>query len=63
MTQDYQELLEKLRTNEIQDLLIKADEFMTFQPYFMNYSHKKNIVGKALRGGDILYHYDDGSQK
>lgn len=63
MSKDYQALLEKLRTNELQEVLIKSSEFMSFQSHLLNYSHKKNIVGKALRGGDILYHYDNGSSK
>ena len=62
MTQDYLALLEQLRTKKRAELLIKSAEFMQFQPYLMNYSHKKNIVGQAMRGGDILYHYADESK-
>lgn len=62
MEKDYTALLDQLRKNEIAELLIKADEFMAFQHHLLNYSHKKSIVGKALRKGDVLYHYDDGSQ-
>ena len=51
MEKDYTALLDELREGTLDKLEINTEEFMDFQKAFMNYSHRKNIVGTAKRGG------------
>lgn len=54
---NYQELLLQLENAEIDELKITPDEFMTFQPIYMNYEKRKRVVGKAGHDGVITYRY------
>ncbi|KRL00252.1 hypothetical protein [Liquorilactobacillus capillatus] len=55
MEKNYQELLEQLVNGQVESLVITPKEFMDFQAAFMNFQHRKSIVGNAQRGGDIIY--------
>lgn len=55
-------LLKQLRAGEIEELQITTAEFMDFQKVLMEYSHRKKVVGTALRGGGVVYHYENGNE-
>ncbi|GAJ27306.1 hypothetical protein JCM15457_2282 [Liquorilactobacillus sucicola DSM 21376 = JCM 15457] len=59
MEKNYQELLEQLMDEKIESLEITPKEFMVFQEIFMNFQHRKSIVGTAQRGGSIIYKRED----
>ena len=63
-TDDYQAQLEQLRNGEIEELIIKPDQFMAFQKVFQAYPYRSQIEGDAKRGGEIHYHVvaGDGDQ-
>lgn len=55
---DYLQLLNQLKDGSIDELKIKADEFQTFQPVFMDFAERKQVIGTANRGGEITYHFE-----
>ncbi len=73
MAEDYQKILDDLRTGKLKEYDVEMDHgklkeydvemdhFMEFQHVLMNYQYKKSIVGEAKRGGGAVYHFDDGS--
>lgn len=61
MKEDYQQILEDLRTGKIKEYEVDMDHFMDFQKVLMNYQYKKSVIGEAKRGGGAVYHFDDGS--
>ena len=61
MAEDYQKILDDLRTGKLKEYDVEMDHFMEFQHVLMNYQYKKSIVGEAKRGGGPVYHFDDGS--
>ncbi|GAW63569.1 hypothetical protein FC65_GL000982 [Ligilactobacillus acidipiscis DSM 15836] len=62
MSKDYQQMLEQIRSGELEEFEINTDEFMDFQKVLMEYSHRKKVVGSAKRGGGAVYHYDHTSE-
>jgi len=62
--QDYNQLLEKLESGEIEKIEVKPESFMAFQTAYMNFDHRKRVVGSATEGGVITYVYErDDKQK
>ena len=61
MEENYQQILEDLRTGKIKEYEVDMDHFMDFQTVLMNYQYKKSVIGEAKRGGGAVYHFDDGS--
>ncbi|GAA2967224.1 hypothetical protein [Lentilactobacillus parakefiri] len=62
--QDYQQQLEKLESGEIDKIEVKPESFMAFQTAYMNFDHRKRVIGSATEGGVITYVYDrDDKQK
>lgn len=61
MAEDYQKILDDLRTGKLKEYDVEMDHFMEFQHVLMNYQYKKSIVGEAKRGGGAVYHFDDGN--
>lgn len=57
MTKNYTQLLEDLKDGKIDKLEITTEEFMDFQREYMNFGHRKNVVGTAKRNGGAIYHY------
>ncbi|MFK5676806.1 MULTISPECIES: hypothetical protein [unclassified Ligilactobacillus] len=55
---DYKNLLEQLRQGAVSELTVTSEEFMDFQPVLMKYRYRKSIVGKAQKGGAVVYHFD-----
>lgn len=58
METDYVEQMNKLRSGELKELVVKPEDFMRFRDAWTNYPGRKGIVGVAHRGGTIVYHYD-----
>lgn len=59
--ENYQQILDDLRTGKLETYDVDLDHFMDFQQVLMNYQYKKSIVGEAKRGGGAVYRFDDGS--
>lgn len=56
MADDYVALMDQLRDGSLAELRVKPDRFMAFRAAWNNYPERKEIVGTAERGGDIVYH-------
>ena len=52
--QDYSQLLAKLESGEIDKIEVKPESFMQFQTAYMNFDHRKRVIGSATEGGVIL---------
>ncbi|KRL37139.1 hypothetical protein [Liquorilactobacillus uvarum] len=63
MQKNYQELLEQLMNGQIESFEITPKEFMDFQDIFMDFQHRKNVVGSAQRGGNVIYKREDKHTK
>lgn len=58
-TEDYyQEQLEKLHSGELDEIVIRPDQFMVFQRAYREYPNHNQIVGSAKHGGEIHYHLE-----
>ncbi len=60
---DYAQLLEKLESGEIDKLEVKPETFMQFQTAYMNFDHRKRVIGSATEGGLITYVYEHDDKK
>jgi hypothetical protein len=54
---DYVALMDDLRAGKIDEIAITPADFMAFRDAWTNYPERKEIVGTAKRGGNIIYHY------
>ena len=61
MATNYVELMDKLRAGEIEEIDISPANFMAFRDAWTNYPERKEIVGTAKRGGNIIYHYESAN--
>lgn len=53
---DFQSQLDQLHAGEIDEVVIKPDQFMDFQKVFQGYQYRSQIEGDAKHGGEIHYH-------
>ncbi len=51
-------MMEQLKDGELDEFVVKPDEFMDFYPAFTKFEFRKRIVGKADKLGILTYHYD-----
>lgn len=51
------EILEKLKSGELEEYLVPKSEFLTFRQVLVKREDFKYYRGIAKRGGDILYQY------
>jgi hypothetical protein len=51
--------IEALRKQEISELKIKKEDFLSFRNILVKQEDFKHFRGIAQRGGDILYHYSE----
>ncbi|WP_057893483.1 hypothetical protein [Lacticaseibacillus brantae] len=63
MTQDYGQLLDQLRSGEIDEITVAPEDFMAFRAVWTNYPARKEIVGTAKRHGEIIYHYQSNETR
>lgn len=54
---DYQKLINELLADPQKEILIKHDQFLPFHQAWLANPHHGEIVGKALKEGNIIYHY------
>ncbi|KRK86812.1 hypothetical protein [Lentilactobacillus sunkii] len=59
---DYNQLLNKLESGEIDKIEVKPESFMQFQTAYMNFDHRKRVIGSATEGGVITYVYERDDQ-
>ncbi|WP_078391405.1 hypothetical protein [Shouchella patagoniensis] len=55
-----QELLDSLRSGELESVTIKKEEFPVFRSIFTNQEDIKNFRGTAKHYGSIVYTYEPG---
>lgn len=55
---DYTKMMEQLKDGELDEFVVKPDEFMSFYPAYMNFEFRKRVIGKADKLGILTYHYD-----
>ncbi len=51
------DLIEKLRKGEIQEFLIKKEDFLTFREVLVSQEDFKHFKGIAQHGGNVIYQY------
>ncbi len=51
-------MMEQLKDGELDEFVVKPDEFMSFYPAYMNFEFRKRVIGKADKLGILTYHYD-----
>ncbi len=51
------EILEKLKSGELEEYLVSKDEFFSFRQVLVKREDFKHYRGIAKRGGDVLYQY------
>lgn len=50
-------LLDRLKHGEIEELIVKKEDFLSFQQVLTKRDDFKHFHGIALKGGDIRYEY------
>ncbi|NSL50627.1 hypothetical protein [Calidifontibacillus erzurumensis] len=53
----FKEMIDKLRKNELDHLLVTKQEFLVFREVLMEQKDKEKIVGEAKKGGQIIYRF------
>ncbi|BDR58853.1 hypothetical protein [Xylocopilactobacillus apicola] len=54
---NYRDLIAQMMNDPKKEILIKHQDFKDFHEVWLKEPHRDEIVGKALKGGDIIYHY------
>ena len=52
---DYEEMLEQLRSGELEEFVLEAKDFKEFYEVWRNYPYQNAISGVAARGGGVTY--------
>ncbi|BDR56762.1 hypothetical protein [Xylocopilactobacillus apis] len=55
--EDYKELIKKMIAEPGKEFLVKHQDFPAFHQAWVQYPNHDEIVGKALKDGDVLYRY------
>ncbi|WP_445488558.1 hypothetical protein [Niallia sp. 03133] len=50
-------ILEQLKSGEIEEVIIKKEEFLSFREHLVKREDFKHYRGVAERGGDVTYRY------
>lgn len=53
-----EENVEKLVRGEMEEIIIKKEDFMKFREIWLNHPKKNSIIGKANHYGEVSYHYN-----
>lgn len=53
----YQQMLEQLRNDEVKSIEIKKSEYLAFREVLVKDAQFKHFRGEAKQGGDIVYTY------
>ena len=54
---EYEAIIERLRNGEIEQFLVKKENFLDFREVLMAQNDKEQICGEAKKGGDVVYTY------
>lgn len=57
MEKDYQSLLDQLVNQEIEEIEISREEFMSFREVWIHHPNRTQIVGEAHLGGSVTYRW------
>lgn len=49
--------IQQLRSGQIKEILIEKEEFMDFRALLMEQEDKENFIGRAQKGGKVIYSY------
>ncbi|QFF98288.1 hypothetical protein PB01_05330 [Psychrobacillus glaciei] len=55
--QKYEEMLDLLKSGDIQTLEISKDEFLTFREVLIKREDFKHFSGNAMQGAQVVYTY------
>ncbi|AUX12373.1 hypothetical protein C0213_08060 [Latilactobacillus sakei] len=55
MARDFLAEMDALLNHEKETIVVEHDEFLDFQKVWVNYDHRKEIVGAAQRNGQVIY--------
>ena len=55
MQRDFLAEMNALLKHEKDEIIVEKDEFLDFQKVWVNYDHRKEIVGFAKRNGQVIY--------
>lgn len=58
MARDFTDLMNQLKDKKLDQFEVGPDEFQDFQRAFMAFDTRKRVIGKANKGGKLIYHYD-----
>lgn len=55
MSRDFLAEMNALLNHEKESIVVDRSEFLDFQKVWVNYDHRKEIVGFAQRNGQVIY--------
>ncbi|WP_458414144.1 hypothetical protein ACNQFZ_04420 [Schinkia sp. CFF1] len=55
--EDFEAVIEKLRNGELEQFVVRKEEFLLFREVLMKQKDKENIQGEAKKGGEVAYSY------
>lgn len=55
---DFSEVIDQLVAGIKKEVLVKHEDFSKFHRAWLKHPRHGEIVGKAQKGGDIIYHYE-----
>lgn len=55
MQRDFLAEMNVLLNHEKDEIIVEKTEFLDFQKVWVNYDHRKEIVGFAQRNGQVIY--------
>lgn len=61
--EEIESILDKLKNGEINEFLVKKEDFMQFRSCLVKRPDFKHFRGIAQRGGDVLFHYLEEPRK
>ncbi|RSU08666.1 hypothetical protein CBF30_05420 [Vagococcus entomophilus] len=56
---NYDELLEQLKANEISEIEVSHEDFLTFRESWIKREDRMHFVGEAHLGGSITYRWQE----
>ncbi|MFC6169175.1 hypothetical protein [Loigolactobacillus jiayinensis] len=60
---DYLSQIKELAAGEREQIEVKQADFYSFRTAWLQFPQRKSIVGEAQRGGNVIYHFEKGTQQ
>ncbi|OJG24683.1 hypothetical protein RR47_GL002277 [Enterococcus columbae DSM 7374 = ATCC 51263] len=57
--EEFTNLLQSLQAGEIQEIIVKHDEFFSFREAWLVLENRNDVVGEAGLNGEIIYRMKD----